>query len=256
VVGINTAISSRTGGYQGVGFAVPVNLAKWVSEQLIADGKVRRAYLGVAIQPVTHELSEHLGVKTRQGVLVTDVMDGTPAADAGLKSGDVIVEFGGKRVHKPLQLQGVVEQAPIGTRQPMIVMRDGEQRELSVTVREQPSDFGRSAMRKTPEASPEQPEGAELGRLGMTVEPLTDAVAEHLGFDGHEGLVITEVTPGGPAAEAGLSDGLLITQADRKPVRTVEQFEQVVDGASPEKGVLLQVRSERGARFVVVKPAE
>jgi len=256
VIGINTAISSRTGGYQGVGFAVPVNLAKWVAKQLIDDGKVRRAYLGVVIQPVTHELSEHLGVKTRQGVVVTEVMEGTPAADAGLKAGDVIVEFAGERVHQPLELQGVVEQARIGSRQKMVVMRDGEQRELTVTVREQPGDFGRTARSSVPGPSQQEPESSELEGLGMTVEPLTDAVAEHLGLEGHQGLVITEVTPGGPAAEAGLGDGLLITQADRQPVRTVELFERIVQKASAEKGVLLQVRSKRGARFVVVKPAE
>lgn len=141
VVGINTAISSRSGGNQGVGFAVPINLAKWVAEQLIETGSVRRAYLGVVIQPVTHELAQHLGVSARQGVLVTDVMPETPGQAAGLKEGDVIVEFGGRKMTKPTELQGAVERAEIGTKQPLIVLRDGKRRQLTVQVDEQPTDF-------------------------------------------------------------------------------------------------------------------
>jgi len=258
VVGINTAISSRTGGYQGIGFAVPVNLAKWVAEQLVSEGKVRRAYLGVAIQPVTYQLSEHLGVPVQGGVLVTDVMDGTPAAEAGLKSGDVIVEFAGKQVRKTLQLQGVVERAKIGRAYPLVVVRDGERKQLSITLREQPADFGRmSGGDPEPQEEPRsEPEKSELGRLGMTVEPLTDEVAGHLGLEGHKGLVITEVTADGPAAEVGLADGMLITHVNRKPVHGVEEMKKMVDAASVETGVLLRVRTERGARFVVVKPRQ
>jgi serine protease Do len=256
VVGINTAISSRTGGYQGIGFAVPVNLAKWVANQLVSEGKVRRAYLGVAIQPVTYQLSEHLGVPVQGGVLVTDVMAETPAAKAGLKSGDVIVEFAGKPVRKTLQLQGVVERAKIGQAYPLVVVRDGARKRLSITLLEQPSNFGRIAdgVVKPDEGEKTEPERSELGRLGMTVEPLTAEVAGHLGLEGQQGLVITEVTPGGPAAEVGLSDGMLITHVNRKPVQSVQEMEKMVDAATPEAGVLLRVRTERGARFVVVKP--
>ena len=107
VIGINTAISTQSGGYQGVGFAIPANLAKWVSRQLIDTGKVRRAYLGVSIQPVTQALAKELGVAIHQGALVADVGEATPAAKAGMRQGDVIVEIGGKKVSSPQQLQEI-----------------------------------------------------------------------------------------------------------------------------------------------------
>jgi len=253
VVGINTAISSRSGGNQGVGFAVPMNLAKWVAEQLIETGKVQRAYLGVVIQPVTHELAQHLGVKARDGVLVTEVMPGTPGEQAGLKAGDVIVDFAGRKMSNPMELQGAVERVKIGSKQQLTVLRDGKRRELTVTVREQPADFGRTSSR-TDTPGDGKSESSRFENLGFQVEPLTDEVADHLGLAGHEGLVVTEVDPGSPAAEAGLTTGVLITHVDREPVDDVAKLRKAVEEASEEKGILLRVRDRRGARFIVVKP--
>ncbi len=254
VVGINTAISSRSGGNQGVGFAVPINLAKWVAEQLIEEGKVRRAYLGVVIQPVTHELAEHLGVKARQGVLITDVMDNTPGARAGLKPGDIVLEFAGRKVTKPLELQGVVERVAIGSEQPLVVLRDGQRKQLTVSVDEQPADFGRTSSRPGDRGNEAKPEPSRFDTLGFQVENLTDEVAEHLGLTGHEGVVITEVEPGSPAATAGLTAGALITHVDREPVTNVDELREAVEEATAERGVLLRVRDRRGARFMVLKP--
>ena len=256
VVGINTAISSRSGGNQGVGFAVPINLAKWVAEQLIETGSVRRAYLGVVIQPVTHELAQHLGVSARQGVLVTDVMPETPGQAAGLKEGDVIVEFGGRKMTKPTELQGAVERAEIGTKQPLIVLRDGKRRQLTVQVDEQPTDFGRNSLGRMRSDGDAKAGPSKFEDLGFQVEELNDDVAEHLGFEGEQGLVITEVQPGSPAGTAGLSAGMLITHADRTAVTNVDELREAVEGASDEKGILLRVRSKQGARFLVLKPRD
>ncbi len=256
VVGINTAISSRSGGNQGVGFAVPINLAKWVADQLIATGSVRRAYLGVVIQPVTHELAQHLGVPAKQGVLVAEVMPNTPGAAAGLKDGDVIVEFAGRKMTKPIELQGAVERAEIGSKQPLLVLRDGKRHELSVPIGEQPTDFGRNSMKAIRPREDAKPAPSRFEKLGFQVDILGDDVAEHLGLQGQEGLLITEVTPGSPAAGAGLETGALITHVDRTPVTDVAALRKAVEKASVEQGILLRVRNGQGARFVVLKPRE
>jgi serine protease Do len=253
VIGINTAISSRNGGNQGVGFAVPVNLAKWVADQLIATGTVKRAYLGVAIQPVTHALAKRFGVKTRDGVLVSQVQADTPAEEAGLKPGDVIVAFDGHKVTNPRELQGLVERAEIGARQTLTVLRDGEQIELEVTCRKQPGDYGLAGSQSV---RPEARESSRFEKLGLEVETLTDNVAEQLGLDVTEGVVITDVRSGSPAAEAGLEPGTVITQANRKSVKSVDEFRKALEEKPLSEGVLLLVRGDRGARFLVLSVAE
>ena len=195
VIGINTAISSRSGGYQGVGFAIPVNLAKWVGGQLEKNGVVHRAYLGVMIQPVTQPLAEQFGVKVHEGVLATDVQPDTPAAKAGMKSGDVIVEFAGTRVASPQELQGLVERTEIGSKQAMVVLRDGKRVTLKVTVREQPQEYGLAG--SGPQAF-QKSQPSRFDKLGVQLENLTAEVAQQLGVKADHGVVITEVKPGSP----------------------------------------------------------
>ena len=142
VIGINTAISSQTGGNLGIGFAISSNLAKWVSDQLVARGSVRRAYLGVRIEPVSHEIAGQFGVPTGRGAVVREVFSNTPATEAGLKPGDVILEFAGKPVANPQELTMAVDRAAAGQRQPLTVMREGKRVTLEVTVREQPANYG------------------------------------------------------------------------------------------------------------------
>ncbi len=141
IVGINTAISSRSGGSDGIGFAIPVNQARWVADQLAQEGTVHRAYLGVGIGPITYDLAKKLNVKPREGVVVTEVYPNTPAATAGLRPGDVIVEFAGNPVTSPQVLQLVVEQAALGRRHPMKVVREGKPTTLMFTAEELPRDF-------------------------------------------------------------------------------------------------------------------
>ncbi|MEM8670303.1 MAG: trypsin-like peptidase domain-containing protein [Planctomycetota bacterium] len=141
VIGINTAIHSRSGGNNGIGFAIPSNLARWVANQLVEEGKVRRAFLGVTIQAVNNQLASELDVEPRTGVVVMQVFDDTPAADAGLKQGDVILQVAGKSVATPQALQLVVERTPLGDTVPLRVMRDGESIELSYEATELPKDL-------------------------------------------------------------------------------------------------------------------
>ena len=140
VIGINTAISTNSGGYQGVGFAVPIDLAKWVGGQLEQSGTVHRAWLGVAIQPVTQEVAEEFKIKVHSGVLVREVRNNTPAAKAGVQPGDVILQFAGQAVNDPRELQNIVERSPIGSSQPMLVLRDGKEVTINVTCNELPAD--------------------------------------------------------------------------------------------------------------------
>lgn len=250
VVGINTAISSHSGGNQGVGFAVSSNLAKWVSQQLIASGSVRRAYLGVAIQPVSQELAKQFGVQTRQGVVVADVQPSTPAAAAGLKPGDVILAFAGKPVSNPQELQQAVEQAPIGEKSVLTIMRNGNRDTLDVVTREQPANYGLAYSRAM---TPGKPESSRHEKLGIDVATLTADVAEKLGVKAGEGVVITDVRSGSPAALVGLRSGMIIVQVGQTPVTSTEEFRAAMEHQSLATGVLLLVRAGEGTRFVVIK---
>jgi serine protease Do len=249
VIGINTAISTRSGGYQGVGFAIPANLAKFVSRQLIQKGKVLRAYLGVAIQPVTPQLAEKFGVRVQQGALLADVPHGTPADKAGLRPGDVIVEFAGKKISDPQQLQGVVEEAKIGQAQRVTVIRDERPLTLEVVPAEQPVDYGLRAARM-PAAHPQT---SRFDRLGIQGETLTPERAKELGVRADHGVVVTEVRPGSLASQHGIVPGMVVTQAARKPVRSVEELRKALEEQPLEKGVLLLLQSAQGSRFVVIQ---
>jgi serine protease Do len=252
IVGINTAISTQSGGYQGVGFAIPSNLAKWVTRQLIEKGKVQRAYLGIVIQPVTPDLAERFGVKIHEGILVSQVPPGTPAAKAGLKEGDIILQYGGKKVSTPQELQGVVEESKIGSSQPALVLRDGKRMTVDVAPGEQPADYGMARIRGG-QGPATRPESSSFDKLGIQAETLTPELGQRLGVKSSAGVVITQVQPGSPAQAAGLATGMVITQANRKPVKTVDDLRKIVEQQPLEKGLLLLVQSGQGSRFIVIR---
>jgi serine protease Do len=253
VIGVNTAISSRSGGFEGIGFAVPVNVAKWVSDQLIKNGNVQRAYLGVGIQPLDQDLADQLGVATPGGALVTDVQPDSPAAAAGLKSQDVIVRFNGAPIANHRQLSAVVSRTAVGKAVPVTVVRDGKELKLSVTVKPQPEGYGLRTTEPTEEPAPT--EGREFNKLGLEVAPLTGDVASQLGLKDQSGVVITGVEPDSAAALAGLAPSMAIVQVGRQKVSSVAEFEAAIGQASLDKGVLILVRSAEGSRFVVLKSA-
>lgn len=253
LIGINTAISSRGGGNDGVGFAIPVNMAKWVAEELLEKGKVERSYLGVGIQPVTSALADEFGVEVGRGVLVNNVFPETPAADAKLQTGDVIISVDGKDVKRPQQLQGIVEQLKAGEEYDFVVLRDGKEMEIGVTLDSMPADYGTTIVSK-PE-SEKKKDTASFEDLGIEVAPLTDDVVEELGFDGDvNGVVITQVEVGSPAQTAGLSTGMVIQRVGKTTVTTIDEFRDAISAAK-EKGenVLLLVRTPEGGRFLTLK---
>jgi len=246
VIGINTAISSSSGGNQGVGFAVPINLAKWVGNQLVADGSVERAQLGVVIQRVTHELGEQFGVQAREGVLVTSVLPESAAATAGLKPGDVVLQFADKKITSPRQLQGIVERSTPGSAQELLVLRDGKQLTLSVTCHKQATDVVTTV-------GPAGQQGSRFDALGLEAGPLDNEVAEQLGMAAAKGVIITSVREGSPAERAGLAPGMVITQVNRRPVASVPELQAAIEKQSADRGVLLLIRTAAGSRFVVLK---
>lgn len=256
VVGINTAISSRSGGYDGVGFAIPINMARWVSRQLIDHGQVKRGYLGVAIQPVSNQLAKQFGVKPGQGAIVGQVVPGSPAADAKVDAGDVILTLNGKPVHNPRNLQGIVEQLETGKGYPLEILRDGKKQTLTVTVREMPLNYtgvGPEVKENAPEKEREVAKPSQFKELGVEVQDAQPELTEQLGYKGvQNGVLIAEVTEESPAATAGLKTGMIIEKVGTTKVKNVTEFSAAMKDLSLEKGILLLVRTPQGTRFVVV----
>jgi serine protease Do len=241
VIGINTAIFSRSGGNIGIGFAIPINLVKELLPQLRGKGKVTRGYLGVLIQKVTPEIAESLGIDKARGALVANVSKDGPAEKAGVKVGDVIVEFDGKEIKESGDLPIVVARTPVDRKVRMKVLRDKKDLQLTVTVGEL----------KDEEVVASAP---EKGELGMTVQKLTPQMAESLGLDRAEGVVVSAVDPGSAADEAGIRRGDVILEIDRKPIRGIEEYKKAVAGARKGKGVLFLVRRGESTLFLALKP--
>jgi serine protease Do len=247
VVGVNTAISTSGGGNDGVGFAVPVNLAQWVSHQLIENGAVQRAFLGVGIQQITSDLSHQFGLSAVQGAVVTEIRPDTAAAKAGLQTGDVIVEFDDQAVAGPREVQNLVERAALDKEHRVTVIRDGERVTIDVTLQAMPQALVTSG------ESPPQAPRSEFERLGLQVSDLTDDVARQLNMAGVQGVVITGVDPDSLAASAGLEEGMVLTRVGRNKVAGVEEFRTAMKDVDLKEGLLLLVQTSDGTRFVVLK---
>jgi serine protease Do len=245
VVGINSALYSRTGGYMGIGFAIPINMAKYINEQLMAQGKVTRGYLGVGIQDVDEGLAESFGLDKAGGVLITDVQDDTPASRAGIQSQDVIVRLDGTDLKDTQDLRNRIAQTIPGTTVALGIVRDGKSIELEAKIGEQPANFG-VASRSMPDRNP-------LSPFGLVVQELTPDLAEQLGFKGREGVVISEVAPGSPAAEIGLRSGYLIEEVQKEKVTSLQELRQVMEQSESTDSVLLRVRVGQNSRYVVLK---
>lgn len=250
VVGINTAISSTSGGYQGVGFAVPVNLAKWVAEQLQHDGKVQRSYLGVGIHQVDQDLANNLGMTLPRGAVVTDVRNGSPADKAGIKVEDVIVDYGGVEIHGPKELSSIAQRSPVGSKQTVVVMRDGKKVPLTVTVDAMPNGFRTAATKR---GQVEVGESVDIKTYGVAVTEVTTDVAEKLGQKVPQGVLVTSVKEDSIAAKAGLTEGTVIERVGNTPVRSVAEAKELLSKEPGPRGLLLLVRTVEGTRFVVLK---
>jgi serine protease Do len=244
VIGINTAIVA-TG--QGIGFSIPVNMAKEVMRQLITQGRVVRGWLGIVIQDLSDELASSFGVKEREGVLVTDVMKGGPAETAGLKPGDVITELGGVKITEVPDLQKRVAAVAPGQPVSLTVVRDRKAMPLSVKLGEMPAE--------------ETVVASDLGdeSWGLSVEAVSPELAERLELAIPRGVVITDVVPSSPAARAGLRPGDVVLDVNREPVADVEAFRKLLGAVKPGESVRLWVHraGDGGVKeyLVLEKPA-
>ncbi len=242
VVGINTAIFSRSGGNMGIGFAVPSNLAHSVMEQLVREGRVVRGWLGVSIQELSPELAAQFGLARTAGVLVSDVVEDSPAKKAGFERGDVVVEYDGKAVENPTQLRNAVAQTPIGKRVTVKLIRDKAPKSVKVTIAEQPQTVAQNG------GDSEEPV-APAGLLSdMDVHEPTEQAATRYGLKaGERGVVVVRVRTGGAAEEGGVKEGDLILEVNRKPVTSLKTYERLAV-AVPKGRTVLLLMSDKAAR--------
>jgi serine protease Do len=241
VVGVNTAIFSRSGGYMGVGFAIPSSLARSIAEQLIETGEVVRGYLGIVIQPLTSELAESFGLEKSEGILIAQVTEGSPADKAGLKQGDVIISYQGNPVTDVGDFRNRVSLTGPGKTETLTIIREGKKREIKVTIGELSKA---ETVAKGPAQSSEE--------LGLTVQTISPELAKQFNAKAGEGVVVTEVKRGSIAAMAGIKTGDVILQVNRKTVDNAAAFSRAVEESRGEKRALLLIRSGDGQRYVVL----
>lgn len=242
LIGINTAIFSRTGGYQGIGFAIPSNMAESVMKQLVKGGKVTRGWLGVTIQSITPDLAKEFGLKNGKGAVVNDILKGSPAEKAGLKRGDVILEVDGKTVNDAESLRNIVAQREIGSHMTIKIIREGKPISLTAKVSELPVDMQETSIEKSEKEMDEENVFA-----GFTVIALSQEIAKQLGLSRDEkGVVIIKVEPDSPAEEAGLKKGDVIQEINKRTVTNLRDFNNIVSRVKEGDSILLFInRGER-----------
>jgi serine protease Do len=239
VIGINSAILSRSGGNVGIGFAIPANMAKRIFTELVAKGKITRGWLGVSIQPLTPELAKGFGLKEPRGVLISDVVQDSPAEKAGIVAGDIVTEFDKKKVDSPQDLQKAVALTSPGTGVPVKVWRDRGEKIVEIKIGETPDD--NVALKSTNR-------GKSL--LGLDVRPITPDIARQLNLRGQDGVLVFGVDEDSAAADAGLQRGDVIREVNRQRVRSLAEFERATKDI--KEGDRVTVLLQRGPQSLYV----
>lgn len=244
-VGINTAIIGSVGNV-GIGLAIPINMAKAIYEQLKESGRVVRGYLGVKIGNIESGVGEFYGAASDKGAMVAEVMEGSPAAKAGLKVDDIIVELQGEPVAGANELMNRIAMFKPGTEVKLTILRDGKRKAITVALGARPDE---KVLASGSESKAEK-------QLGLSVQTLTSEMSQRLGYEGLSGVVVTEVAAGSPADEKGIQPGDLITEVNREVVRNLRQWNDAVNKAVEKGKILLRVRGERGTRLVLITLSE
>jgi serine protease Do len=247
VIGINSQIYSRSGGFMGLSFAIPIEMAVDVADQLRTTGHVSRGWLGVLIQEVTRELAESFGMKTPHGALVAKVMPDSPAEAAGLQVGDVIVEFNGKTVPRSSSLPPMVGRTPIDKFSTVTVIRSGNKQDIQVKIAQLPGDLSRASLERS-----EPQQELEKSALGLSVKNLDAMTKRKMKVD--SGVVVTDVDANGAARQAGIRQGDVISMIDNHSVDSVEQFEEIAAGLAKERSVAVLIQRDNGPVFLALKP--
>jgi serine protease Do len=240
VVGIDAAIFSQSGGNIGIGFAIPINLVKQLLPQLESTGKVTRGWLGVSIQGVTPDLAASLGLDKPEGALVSSVAHDSPAGHAGIKAGDVVVEYDGKKINNANDLPFLVAGTPVDKTVSLQLFRDNKNMTLAVTI-------GKMNEEEVAASTTEE------GDLGLTVEQITPDVAENLGLQSRHGVVVTAVAPNSLGDEAGLQPGDIIREINRKAIRDLSDYRKNIESAVQGKSVLFLVQRQDNTMFLALR---
>ena len=238
VVGINTAIIAKG---QGIGFAIPIDMAKKIMEQLKEKGKVVRGWLGVSVQDITEDIAKQLGIKTKEGALIADVFKGDPADKAGMNTGDVIIEIDGQEIKNTHDLLKIVAGVAVGKEIKVKILRNGKAKTLAVQVTERPEKGPVAGAKKSKEY------------FGMTVQEITPEIAEHLGLKDSYGVIVTEVKRGSPADEAQIKGEDIILQVNRTRITSLEEYLGIMSHVESEDSVLLLVRRGDMKFFTVIR---
>ena len=245
VIGVNSQIYSRTGSFMGLSFAIPIEMAMDVADQIREHGEVRRGWLGVIIQEVTADLAESFGMGTAHGALVTNILEGSPAEASALEVGDVITRFDGRRIERSSGLPPLVGRVRVGEPAELEVVRDGRSVELEVVIGRLPDDEGRSA-RAGRRAAPGE------NALGFAAGSVDDATRERLDID-QGGVSVRSVRPGGPAERAGVVEGDVVLMVDNVPVDSPRELARVLEELGGRKSVPVLVQRESGPSFLALK---
>ena len=253
VIGINVAIATPSGGSVGIGFAIPIDDAKPVIKDLVEFGEVTRSWIGVYVQELTPEMAKYFGLKKETGVLISDVVKGGPAEQAGIKRKDIIITVAGEKVKGPNDLAQKIQSKKIGAKVELLILRNGKEEKISVTTTKKPSEeelFGR-----------EKPEEVKFeAYLGIKVSPITPELAQHYNLTETAGVVVTQVDPGSPADLANLARGDVIKEINEQSISSVSDYNQEAAKLEPNKSVLLlikrETRRETYTSYITLTPTE
>jgi serine protease Do len=248
VIGINSAIFSRTGSYTGIGFAIPINMAKYVYDKIKTEGKVTRGYMGIYAEDISPDMAGHFGVKNRKGILVDKVIENSPASKGGVEKGDIIVKMDGNTVGDWNAFRNEIARKAPGMKVNLTVIKNGSEKDLTIALetKESKAALGEAGSK-------------EAKQLGITVQDLTPEIAQQFGYTNEKsGVIVSDIDPSSSAAEAGISVGTLITEVNRQKVENTQDFWKFVKKA--EDSVLLYIRqnTQQGeiSRYVVIKFSE
>ena len=245
IIGINSAIATSIGQFQGVGFAIPINMVKGILPTLVKGEKVTRGMLGVFIQDVTPELAKQFGLREAKGALVGQVNADSAAAKAGVKAGDVIVRYDGKEVENTMRLRNMVAATAPDTEVKLGIVRSGKEETLTVRV-------GKLTPETIASMMPSEEGSGVLGKLGLSVQTLTPDMAKQFDLRNAEGAIITDVQEGSPASVAGLQPGDLVVEADRRKVASADDLQEALNKAKDKETVLLLIKRRGASLFVVL----
>ncbi len=245
LIGINTVIASRTGQSAGIGFAIPVNMVKPLLKDLKEKGSVTRGWMGVTIQSISKDLAEGLKLATTEGAIIAEVVDGGPAAEAEIAAGDVILVFDGIKIRDSGHLSQLVASTEVDKKVKVEFLREGKTKTVSLKVGVRPGTD-----------VPIQSESGMALDFGMTVQNITDEIARQLRLDNTNGVLISDVEPGGAAEIAGLSRGDIVLEINRSTVNNLNDYKKIVAGLKADEGVVLYVQRGKSRIFIALRPAK